>query len=231
MQVVWFKRDLPIHDHAPLAGASVRGPCLCLYVYEPEIIHSEEFDASHLQFMNESLQELSSRLRDLGGLLTLRVGSMPDVLSTLHRDHGVDSLRSHEETGNRITYDREGIQQVGNQFPKYTIANLLRLTALLAGFLATVRLLGPQMSWGLFLVAYAFVPTIAMMICILLRRQSMAVRYGAAGLTLIVFATVMIILCGLSYGTDAMLLALLGTLIEWPGQAAILLCLHLIQRG
>ena len=107
MQVVWFKRDLRVDDHAPLAEACVLGPCLCLYVYEPEIIHSDEFDASHLQFINESLQELDSRLRDLGGRLTLRVGSMPDVLSSLHRDHGIEALWSHEETGNRITYDRD----------------------------------------------------------------------------------------------------------------------------
>ena len=107
MQVVWFKRDLRVDDHWPLAKASAVGPCLCLYVYEPEIIHSEEFDASHLQFINQSLGELDSRLRDLGGRLTLRVGSLPDVLSVLHSDHGIDALWSHAETGNRITYDRD----------------------------------------------------------------------------------------------------------------------------
>ncbi len=107
MHVVWFKRDLRVDDHAPLAQASALGPCLCLYVYEPEIIHSEEFEASHLQFINESLRELDSRLRDLGGRLTLRVGSMPDVLSTLHSEHGIDALWSHQETGNKITYDRD----------------------------------------------------------------------------------------------------------------------------
>ena len=45
------------------------GPCLCLYVDEPEMIHSEEFDASHLQFINESLQQLDIRLRDFGAAL------------------------------------------------------------------------------------------------------------------------------------------------------------------
>ena len=107
MQVVWFKRDLRADDHWPLAKAAAVGPCLCLYVYEPEIIHSEEFDASHLQFINQSLGELDRRLQDLGGRLTLRVGSLPDVLSALHSDHGIDALWSHEETGNKITYDRD----------------------------------------------------------------------------------------------------------------------------
>ena len=48
---------------------------MCLYVDVPEMIHSEEFDASHLQFIHESLRELDIRLRDFGGRLTLRVGS------------------------------------------------------------------------------------------------------------------------------------------------------------
>lgn len=34
-QVVWFKRDLRIHDHAPLREAARQGPVLPLYVAEP----------------------------------------------------------------------------------------------------------------------------------------------------------------------------------------------------
>ncbi|MEM8913473.1 MAG: deoxyribodipyrimidine photo-lyase, partial [Planctomycetota bacterium] len=63
MQVVWFKRDLRVDDHWPLTKAASAGRCLWLYVYEPELIRSEEFDASHLQFINQSLQELDRRLR------------------------------------------------------------------------------------------------------------------------------------------------------------------------
>ncbi|MEM9354696.1 MAG: FAD-binding domain-containing protein [Pseudomonadota bacterium] len=107
MQVVWFKRDLRIEDHAPLAQASRQGPCVCLYVYEPDLISSEEFDSSHLKFINESLAELDAQLRKLGGQLTYRFGHMPDVLDQLHRNHPIDAIWSHEETGNRITYDRD----------------------------------------------------------------------------------------------------------------------------
>ncbi|MEM8667810.1 MAG: FAD-binding domain-containing protein [Planctomycetota bacterium] len=107
MQLVWFKRDLRINDHAPLTLAAQQGHCLCLYVYEPEIIQSDEFDPSHLQFINESLEELDQRLRELGGRLTIRVGTVPDVLDELHSQHGIDTLWSHEESGNKITYDRD----------------------------------------------------------------------------------------------------------------------------
>ncbi len=107
MEVVWFKRDLRIRDHAPLSKAVQQGRCLCLYVYEPELINSDEFDASHLDFINQSLSELSAALKQVGGALTLRVGSMPVVLDALHQDFGIDALWSHEETGNRITFDRD----------------------------------------------------------------------------------------------------------------------------
>ena len=36
IQVVWFKRDLRIRDHAPLAEAAVAGPVPPLYVVEPD---------------------------------------------------------------------------------------------------------------------------------------------------------------------------------------------------
>jgi len=107
MQIVWFKRDLRIHDHRPLAEAAVRGDVLCLYVYEPELFSTPELGALHLGFINESLVELRERLRELGGELTLRVGRMPDVLEELHREHPIRAIHSHRETGNRVTYDRD----------------------------------------------------------------------------------------------------------------------------
>ena len=74
MQVVWFKKDLRVADHRPLFEAAKSGPCLCVYIYEPEILQSPEFDSSHLGFINQSLQELRHSLHALGGRLILRVG-------------------------------------------------------------------------------------------------------------------------------------------------------------
>ena len=34
--IVWFKRDLRIHDHVPLAEAARTGPVLPLYIVEPD---------------------------------------------------------------------------------------------------------------------------------------------------------------------------------------------------
>ena len=107
MQVVWFKRDLRIKDHAPLAEAAKHGRCVCLYVYEPEVMGSDEFDETHLTFLNQSLRDLASQLETIGGKLTLCIGDVPQVLSELHQVEPIEGLWSHQETGNRITYDRD----------------------------------------------------------------------------------------------------------------------------
>ncbi len=107
MHVVWFKRDLRVHDHRPLVEAAARGQVLCLYVYEPDLLESPELGALHYAFIDDSLRELRERLQALGGDLTVRVGSMPDVLESLHRQHRITALYSHRETGNEITYQRD----------------------------------------------------------------------------------------------------------------------------
>ena len=122
------------------------------------------------------------------------------------------------------------MQEIRNQLPRFRVRNLIGLTALLAVLFAAVRLLGPQHSWTMFLVAYAFAPTIAISIFLSLRRQPLATRWLTSGMTLVVFALSMIFFCGVNYGKEAMTWALVGTLIEWPGQAAVLVCLYLLQR-
>ena len=107
VQVVWFKRDLRVVDHHPLASASRRGPVVCLYAYEPEVIEADDFDPAHLVFINQSLRELDRNLGRLGGGLTLRVGRMPDILDAIDREHGIAALWSHQETGNAVTYARD----------------------------------------------------------------------------------------------------------------------------
>ncbi len=106
-QVVWFKRDLRVEDHAPLYQASKAGPCICLYVYEPELLASAEFDPSHLVFINQSLEDLDKRLTQIGSRLTTMVGNPSEVFDKLYEEVGFDALWSHQETGSAITYQRD----------------------------------------------------------------------------------------------------------------------------
>jgi deoxyribodipyrimidine photo-lyase len=105
--LVWFKRDLRLSDHEPLARAAAEGPCLCLYVYEDELLESLEYDVSHHTFLNECLHELRAGLRQLGANLLLVRGRMPEVLDHVKKQFPFTRLWSHEETGNGLTYARD----------------------------------------------------------------------------------------------------------------------------
>ena len=110
IQVVWLKRDLRLRDHAPLAAAARAGRVLLLYVDEPQLLHSAEFDSSQLQFQRECLSEMDTQLAPLGGYVARRTGNVLEVLDELRERHGVAGLWSHAETGNQLTYRRD--QQV-----------------------------------------------------------------------------------------------------------------------
>ena len=106
-QVIWFKRDLRLHDHAPLCAAAARGPVVPLYVFEPQLWQQADASFRHWAFIRESLEELDATLRGLGGALIVRCGSIVSVLTQLQRELGRFELRSHEETGNAWTFARD----------------------------------------------------------------------------------------------------------------------------
>ena len=54
-QVVWFKRDLRVGDHAALAHASAAGPVLCVYAVELEHWHQPCISDRQWQFVRVML--------------------------------------------------------------------------------------------------------------------------------------------------------------------------------
>lgn len=106
-QLVWFKRDLRSTDHAPLVSAADRGPVIPLYLIEPEIFEAPDFDALHYEFIRQALVELRENLRALGPSLVVRSGNAVQVLEQLRREHAIERIWSHEETGNDRTYQRD----------------------------------------------------------------------------------------------------------------------------
>lgn len=107
LHVVWFKRDLRLHDHAPLAEAARRGPVLPLYLVEDSVVRHPDFDARHWSFLRESLIELRQSLARLGQPLVVRRGEAVELFERLRRRHGIASIWAHEETGNGVTYARD----------------------------------------------------------------------------------------------------------------------------
>jgi deoxyribodipyrimidine photo-lyase len=107
LHIVWFKRDLRLSDHAPLAFAAARGSVLPLYVIEPDVFNAADFAHQHWGFIRESLIELRAELHTLGIPLVIRQGEMTAVLTSLKNELGTFALMSHEETGNDVTFQRD----------------------------------------------------------------------------------------------------------------------------
>ena len=107
-QIIWFKRDLRVCDHAALAAAAISGaPVIPLYVVEPDYWALPDVSRRHWHFIHDCLSELRVELAGLGAPLVVRVGEVGDVLADLLQRYGAFDLHSHEETGNAWTHRRD----------------------------------------------------------------------------------------------------------------------------
>ncbi|MGQ0528742.1 MAG: deoxyribodipyrimidine photo-lyase/cryptochrome family protein [Panacagrimonas sp.] len=107
IEIVWFKRDLRLHDHRPLLAASIAGKVLPLYVIEPDYWLQADASQRHWQFIRECLLDLRAALAARGQPLVLRQGEITEVLDALRQGYGAIRLWSHQETGNGWTYARD----------------------------------------------------------------------------------------------------------------------------
>jgi len=108
IDIVWFKRDLRIEDHEPLALAAAGGRrVVALYMVEPGYWAQPDSSARQYAFLRQSLADLARQLRSLNLPLTVRVGAAAEILADLHGRYGIARLISHQETGNLWTYERD----------------------------------------------------------------------------------------------------------------------------
>ena len=64
IDVVWFKRDLRLSDHAPLAQAADSPlPCLLIYNFEPILLDDPHYSHRHWRFVYQSLCDLNAQLK------------------------------------------------------------------------------------------------------------------------------------------------------------------------
>ncbi len=105
--VVWFKKDLRIHDNAALAKAAEAGAVCCIYIVEPSIWQSPDASKQHYAFILESLRDLYIALKKLGATLHVLTGEACDVLTRLHANTRFDATYSHQETGNYASFMRD----------------------------------------------------------------------------------------------------------------------------
>ncbi|MFO8141507.1 MAG: FAD-binding domain-containing protein [Marinobacter sp.] len=111
MQIFWLKRNLRLQDSEPfflsLKCWRAFGRVLPLYIHEPGLIAQPDVSRQHQAFVQETLDELATELRDLGGQLLQMVGESLAVLDRLHQCQPITRIWTHRETTQRNQYQRD----------------------------------------------------------------------------------------------------------------------------
>ncbi|MBU6249104.1 MAG: deoxyribodipyrimidine photo-lyase [Xanthomonadaceae bacterium] len=105
--LVWFKRDLRLRDHAPLAAAARADAAAGIYLIEPDWLASPEGSSAHVAFALEGLDQLRRALAARGLPLLVEVGEACHVFERLRARFPFDELLSHEETGSGWSFRRD----------------------------------------------------------------------------------------------------------------------------
>jgi deoxyribodipyrimidine photo-lyase len=101
-QVVWFKRDLRVFDHRPLALAARRRIVLPLAIVEPDYWKLPDTSFRQWQFWSGAIEDLTRHCP-----LVVKTGAAVDVFKLLKAEVGTFDLHAHEETGNAWTFERD----------------------------------------------------------------------------------------------------------------------------
>lgn len=108
INIVWFKKDLRLQDHLPLAQAiAAKAPTLLLYVFEPSIMQASDADERHFRFIFQSIMQLQQALQSVSASIVIAHCEMLDAFQILQQQYHIDTIFSHEETGNAISFARD----------------------------------------------------------------------------------------------------------------------------
>lgn len=108
INIVWFKRDLRLRDHAPLQTAIENGlPTLLIYCFEPSVMALPQMSDRHWRFVWQSLEDMNSRLEKSGHQVYIFHAEMISVLIEILQNFKIQNLFSHMEIGLKTTFDRD----------------------------------------------------------------------------------------------------------------------------
>ena len=95
-------------DHEPLFHALQQPlPVLLLYIFEPSVMAYDDSDERHWRFVFESIQDIQKRLTPKQFQLYYCHDEVENVFSKLASTFDIHSVFSHQEVGNKLTFDRD----------------------------------------------------------------------------------------------------------------------------
>src|SRR5215216_4339002 len=91
--LVWFRRDLRVHDHPSLTEAArAADRVVPVFVLDPRLLDGRHESPARTSFMLDCLRELREALRERGADLVVREGRPERELGELARETGAQTL-------------------------------------------------------------------------------------------------------------------------------------------
>ncbi len=108
INILWFKRDLRLHDHEPLQQAVEAGlPVLLLYIFEPGLIAHPDSATRHWRFVVQALEDIQKQLKPHGAEMYSCHDEAQLVFEKISQRFRIHTVFSHQEIGVRLTFDRD----------------------------------------------------------------------------------------------------------------------------
>ncbi len=108
INIVWFKKDFRWEDHVPIHHALCQNlPVLFLAFREPSLLKDTHYSHRHWRFMSECIADFNHFLHKYHTEIYYLQIEVIEALSYLHSRYHIHTIYSHEESGLRITYDRD----------------------------------------------------------------------------------------------------------------------------
>lgn len=113
INLVWIKRDLRTHDHAPLQMAEESSlPYLIVFLFEPSLMNYPDTSLRHLQFQYQSILAMNERLKVVNKKVEIFYGEATDIFLFLTENFAIQKMWSYQESGTELSYERDKKIQV-----------------------------------------------------------------------------------------------------------------------
>ena len=107
VNLFWFKKDLRIFDNEALTEALRNGKVLPIFIVEPNLWQLPDHSSRQWEFVRECLIDLNNSLNKIGLKLFIRTGNVIDIIEDLIKKYKISAIYSHQETGNKWTFNRD----------------------------------------------------------------------------------------------------------------------------
>ena len=108
VDIVWFKRDFRLEDHAPINEvATSNNNFLGVFVIDPSRLREKDTDPIHIDWEIKCALELQTRIREIGGEMLILHDEVINVFEKLREEYQISNIYSHEEIGTEWSYRRD----------------------------------------------------------------------------------------------------------------------------